>query len=1139
MAKMAKKAFGAQLGALIRKNFLISVVRHPLGFLLLIYGFPIAILAVLLSIPSFTTASNGYGISEPALVKPLADVMDKPIIFVRPPHLGKDVDRVIEAVSKPLGNARVKILTKEDDLLDVCLANAKGISGCFASVTFNDSPETKGKGKLESTASGSNHTWNYTVRADPHKDETKYHVESHQTDTERTFLPLQLAINNAITKRDDQIEAFGYSTKTQEESDRDNLEMGLALMGQVYVFILFACFYMIIYRFTSFITTDRDSGMSQLIDSMGGRFSPISRVLSWLIVMNVVTLPCFIIFGILYWKLAFPTTSAGVLIGWQILQGLSVNSSTVFAASWFSKARVSSIYVMGAFLLFSVGAQVYGFQFKPPPGPEGAYPLTLLFSSSNAVFFTQQMVLWEFQRLPANIHKLPKPDLGINSYSYNVTQSTMLGFLGLQIILYPILAILVEYLMHRISFHSRSFNGEPQDAVQNNVVVETVDLKKRFKAGFWATVCCRGSRNEVKAVNGVSLKGHRGQILCLVGPNGSGKTTTLHMITGFIRPTEGSVSVAAHPSQLGICPQRNTLWESLTVREHVTIWSHIKGGKETPQDILDLIRSCDLEKKLDSQARTLSGGQKRKLQLACMFVGDSSVCLIDECTSGLDPLSRRLIWEILLEQRMKRSIIFTTHFLDEVEVLADHITILSKGKVKCHGAVAELKNQYANGYRVLAPSSSQRLDVDYPVNLHQDHIVYSVPNSSAAAKLSSRLTAVGINDVAISGPQVEDVFLNVADDFELKAEDSQTSEGSDSFKMSPAEVTSFGNQVWTLLRKRWTILRRFWWPYLYVLALPLIIVPNMASLLKDFEPNTCQTITPQLGTQSDNMLFVANSQCAEEKSCNKLLISDQAASRDLQKAVRRNFSEVAQLELKYYDNLVQEERDYEKWKHDVPGQAEVHDDYGYTYTTYPGVGGIFYKDEKDTAVMGFKINEYGQPTGFDVMNLFSQMRSGIEITASQGGFAQTEKAELSSAISYVLFFCLVQAIYPAAFALYPAIEKARRVRSIQYTNGVRRAPLWVAYGIFDFTFVIVISVITVILITMKIHWFDSPFILLPILLLYGLATIMMSYTISHFVNGPLKAFLSVFGLNIIMFAIATIAFAVSFLIALGSVDVLC
>ena len=138
--------------------------------------------------------------------------------------------------------------------------------------------------------------------------------------------------------------------------------------------------------------------------------------------------------------------------------------------------------------------------------------------------------------------------------------------------------------------------------------------------------------------------------MCLLGANGSGKTTTLDIIGGLQKATQGTIHVDMAQSHigklllniwcfiadlLGICPQHNILWKDLTVEEHVKIWKGIKHSSEDAVALDNLIEHCDLSSKKTARAGTLSGGQKRKLQLACMLVGGSSLCLLDEVTSGL------------------------------------------------------------------------------------------------------------------------------------------------------------------------------------------------------------------------------------------------------------------------------------------------------------------------------------------------------------------------------------------------------------------------------------------------------------------------------------------------------------------------
>lgn len=991
---------GLQLWTLIKKNLLLTVIRKPLGFLILFYGIPLAMLGVLLSIPQFLNPSPKFGVAAPQPIPELAQALDKTLVVIRPSNVGADVDRVIETLTKPLDKNKVMILDDELELMKVCLADSLGVSNCFASVSFHDSPETTVTSAKSVT--GGRHTWQYTIRVDPAKSDSSFDIFNHKTDSERTILPLQLAVDNAITGRNDRPSALGFTSVDKEIQAQTNRKYSLALMGQYYAFIIISCYFLIFYRFVTMVTTERESGMSQLIDSMGGKWAPTMRTLSWIITLDVITLPCYIVFGVLYWYIIFPSSSVGLLIGWQVLCGFALNSSVLFAAAFFGKARASAIYVLGGVLLFSIAAQAYGFQYSPPSPPPGAYILALLFPSSNSLFFTQQMILWQFSNLPATITSLPESALDINSTSYNMSQATMLGFLGLQIIFFPVLAILVEKLMHGISFKSRQFR--PNSSGSDNII-ETTDLKKTFKSGVF-------KKRSVVAADGVSLQGHPNQILCLAGPNGSGKTTTLHMIAGFIAPTSGNVSITAEPSQIGICPQRNTFWDNLTVKEHVRIWSKIKGGQETDQQLDELIKSCDLTKKASSKARTLSGGQKRKLQLACMFVGNSTVCLIDECTSGLDPLSRRIIWEILLQQRSKRSIVFTTHFLDEVEVLADHLVILSKGKVKCQGAVAELKSRYGNGYSVIAPNSTS-FKPNYPSQIHQDGLVYKVPTSLAAAKLSAEFAEAGTNNISITGPQVEDVFLNVAEDFALDKDGSELNDESSSFKMSPSRLTSFWSQVSALYGKRFTILRRFWWPYFYVVAIPLLIIPNMTSLLDIYKPDHCRVLTPRLSAPV-LVQYPKYSYCYSS-ACPQIYFSAESGKEALT-LFPKNFYQFQAINsstlnqyvsispsLEAWNKALQAARDFDRGGIFLSTEADSGiiafkpDLYGY-YKQY--IDGFAKNDDDELAANDPRLDppptnstytDYARATSLELMNIYSQMRSGTEIIISQGGFAQKPK----------------------------------------------------------------------------------------------------------------------------------------------------
>jgi len=197
--------------------------------------------------------------------------------------------------------------------------------------------------------------------------------------------------------------------------------------------------------------------------------------------------------------------------------------------------------------------------------------------------------------------------------------------------------------------------------------------------------------------------------------------------------------------------------------------------------------------------------------------------------------------------------IFTTHFLDEGEVLADHIVILSKGQIKCQGSGAELKNRFGGGYRVYLPKHARVAGFDAPKAFHQDMVVYRTPDSASAARLVARIEAAGCSGVHVSGPTVEDVFLRVARNdilegtgpSETEAED-QPKEAAPIGTLSAGKPTSFLTQVRVLLMKRLRVLPRYWIGAFLVLALPIACMPciNVFMSLDFIRPDCGELLDP-------------------------------------------------------------------------------------------------------------------------------------------------------------------------------------------------------------------------------------------------------------------------------------------------------
>lgn len=214
-------------------------------------------------------------------------------------------------------------------------------------------------------------------------------------------------------------------------------------------------------------------------------------------------------------------------------------------------------------------------------------------------------------------------------------------------------------------------------------------------------------------VNQLCLNMYKGQITVLLGHNGAGKTTTMNMLTGMFAPTSGTAYLDNYDittetmearKSLGLCPQHNVLIDDLTVVEHIIFFCRLKGISGD-QDITNQVNKylglLDFHAKANELSKTLSGGMKRKLSIGIALCGDSKIVMLDEPTSGLDTGARRLLWNLLIEEKKHRTILLTTHHMDEADVLGDRIAIMSEGELQTVGSSFFLKKRFGSGYKLI------------------------------------------------------------------------------------------------------------------------------------------------------------------------------------------------------------------------------------------------------------------------------------------------------------------------------------------------------------------------------------------------------------------------------------------------------
>ncbi|GBM80107.1 ATP-binding cassette sub-family A member 3 [Araneus ventricosus] len=321
------------------------------------------------------------------------------------------------------------------------------------------------------------------------------------------------------------------------------------------------------------------------------------------------------------------------------------------------------------------------------------------------------------------------------------------------------------------------FEVEPS-GMYPGVVIK--NLSKDFRSGITSKL----------AVNNVSLKIYQGQITALLGHNGAGKTTTINILTGLFTPTSGTASIngfdilretANARGGFGVCPQHNVLYDTLTVEEHLRIYAALKGVRwsqltNEATQVLDIIKLTDKRHEL---VKNLSGGMKRKLSLGIAIVGGSKVLFLDEPTSGMDVEARRGVWDALLEIRRERTVILTTHYMEEADILGDRIAIMADGEIQCCGSPMFLKQKFGTGYH-LHVVKDQNFNMQGLTSLLKKYVPEVTVENELEKDISFRMSSttgnefgdmfeeleghknkLGVISFGITITTMEDVFLNL------------------------------------------------------------------------------------------------------------------------------------------------------------------------------------------------------------------------------------------------------------------------------------------------------------------------------------------------------------------------------------------
>ncbi|KAF5346171.1 hypothetical protein D9758_009923 [Tetrapyrgos nigripes] len=1165
--------FWRQFRALFRKNWIV-LGKHPLLNILRCFLLPVAYGVFLAVAQLFLIKPNNNGIGAPVPVYSLSSKFDPSFSLLwvdntngsSSPTPREIMDRITaDFTERQLSS--VKQIGSPGDVPKECPQNFNLFSECFGAVVFNDIPPAG--------SSNPRRPVNYTIRADG----GLFHVDvvKHTSDFEQRILPLQWAIDKAIVELQTSVQIptpleWPFTQETNEEQSRDIRLSYIRGLRTLLVLALFICYIGIAYQLPGAITGERANGLTAHMKTMGLLDS--AKIVSWFTSLIIPYLPAWTIVSLTWHYRIFTESSAGLIFIVHILLGLSLASYSLFLSVPFGKSpQLAAVFSTFLSIILSIIALVYAGSERGAT-TTGVTIFSLFFPPGWYIFVIRVICGWENHLMPTNLLK-QDPDSGL-------VLLPLIIVILIDIVLYPYLTIKWENWLYDTKnppsrstpSKNTSFSLSPEnqlESMSDSTAISIRNLHKSFDTSALSFLpsWIRKPRNRVTAVHDLSFDIPKGGIFVLLGSNGAGKSTTLSILAGLLSRTRGSVRF--HPEYfgtgrgesggkgkkvdrvgLGIVPQKNVLFDELTCLQTLEIWKAIKWRPHSPspstpgskheEDLIELLKDCDLFQKIHENAGTLSGGQKRKLQLAVGLVGGSEIVLIDECTSGVDPLSRRALWRTLTRVKMDRTVVFTTHFLDESDLLADNIAILAspvavrfrvldEDNEKDHvsagvgtGSDHDTSLKLLQDIRKVAPSayiqdySSKR--VTYHLRTKEQAVVSEVLKVLEAAQARGV-----VESYDVLGTTIEDVFLELMRREEVAVEKAQVLPEDASGSIQSGEhdeaqrekdgeekrlSTPSGSDTHTQIGTSSSLMA--------------MKPPKSAITPLSLTPGRPTSPLQQALTIFHKRVLIARRAWLTPLLAVLVAIFVESPPNVLQNVlgsqnlINLNVSSSEPLAFLRTTNVA----DNQTFVQEFSTRFRNYSVGGVSFNSNPGSG---------PALVAWEASSPGL-TGPAVLNMASNVlynmalnssgSAGADptiIRASYESFPPVATGTLSS-LRWVVFFGAAMSVYPAFFALYVSQERRSSVQAMQFSNGLSNTfGLWMGHLMFDFIFALISSTIIIIIFAAVSNQFHGLAIFWVILVLYGIAAILFSYFVSLFVSSPLAAFAAVAGYQVVMFVL--------------------
>lgn len=827
-------------------------------------------------------------------------------------------------------------------------------------------------------------------------------------------------------------------------------------------------------------------------------------------------------FAVLYW---FPIT---LFVPWQIIEGYESPLGTYIYAERHLKLLASTTPCLGTYFVLKIiglsadfhGAATWSLVNKKVLQMDNVSIIEVWFVMVGTWAFIG-MFLWYFTKVVPWTTGTPQP------FYFPVTRQFW----------YPVVAVpTFPPLPPDLQDEQQPFETESSDGTP---VIVVDSLWKSFDSAF--------------VLKNVSLKIYDGQITTLLGHNGAGKTTLMNVITGMFLPDSGRVTVngvnVANDTKrarknMTFCQQHDVFFDDLTVFEHLIFYGSLKGLKTSyirkrTRRILEVVR---LLEKRSNLCATLSGGMKKRLSVGIAIISSPKVVILDEPTAGMDPESRREIWDVLLEMRNTTTIVLSTHDMEEVDVLADRIAILRDGHVQCCGSPAFLKKAFGTGYRVTISKKEGVFDIGLVLQrikqfiptariaqdkLNEVQIDLCVNDTRGFGYMFQNLEGdcelLGIQAIGVKIATIESVYIKVNEDSNLHdGMEGNTAASTTDLRIvstTPQKEPATVRRLSALLKKRRLYFTRVWiTPVLCWLLPNLIFVAefrlennllakrNSITAHFDFVSPAIQTESLELESRQlypfgptfvdfDNASseFVSKHYRTVAEDSVDSLVTLKNAEEELLSIGSKNFLEYTRSYI--FGSVFRLDPDDDTLRLEV------------WWNPHAVLSSVIALNLMNTAVLRYV-------TGDAKATIAAKIKLHKEENAAVNPTYDFSKTALRDMLKVVLlmftrsvFVPLATAFIVATFSIFPVIERTTQVKALQLMTGLSSLLFWTSNLVFDLLIYLIAWTVTGFLLNLEYPLrADTNAALLVLIMAFSVLGISTSYFVTSFAKTTAGAF---------------------------------